>query len=427
MGILVYKKHSLNLPFISPTPGHITIGASSIVILNTVENTQQKLIDTYSNVVDMDFNLFVAEGNYTSTQPGIFTTFKDKNFWSRLGTLDLNSITSYVNALKKYDNLKMWFIIDEPKSDDLEKVSDCMKLIHQLDNTRISWSNIIPNKMGGSLELVPSGIDDFYLKWMQEVNKIVYPSLWSFDNYPFKMIYGTNDIVYDQKAYNNIIQAYHNLSKETNRPFWSFCLACQIISVKDKNNINGEWNYNYPAPDLGQLRVEAFTALAYGAQGIIFWPIRQRTIEETFSSISSNEFYTNAILNYDGSINQKQKDISEQVIKEIKELDKYFYNCKITNYLLCTSSNNDSINFGPINSINLNKQYGVLISLFTKDNNKYFAIVNQNAFEKQTLNLSFNQKVKLEYSLNQDNLNNTIQENILTITTEPGECLIFSY
>ena len=99
---LSYKRGSLNLPFISPTPGHITIVGSAITILNTVENTQDKVRDVYSNVVDMGFDLLTTDGNSTTTQPNILNSFKEQNFIGRLGTLDTNVITDYVNALKDF-------------------------------------------------------------------------------------------------------------------------------------------------------------------------------------------------------------------------------------------------------------------------------------------------------------------------------------
>lgn len=136
-----------------------------------------------------------------------------------------------------------------------------------------------------------------YLKKFQYYFK---PSLFSYDLYPISEVANLlyeglpdpNGELTKQDSEGKIIVGYdgfykrletvRNISKETKRPFYAFCLGISFMLLN---------SHHYSGSLLEQyLRYEAFTALAYGAKGIVYW--RFATPPN-----SDDESYFSALLN----------------------------------------------------------------------------------------------------------------------------------
>ncbi len=207
------------------------------------------------------------------------------------------------------------------------------------------------------------------------------------------------------------------MSKECGTPFWAYC---QSMSFKNKD-------VQRPAATVPYLRFEAFSALAYGAQGIVYWTYGQRLS-------TKNEAYLSALVNLDGDKTPAWY-AARQVNNEIKALNDVFYNsrlvdCRHTGDILYRDTKKLSGTFGPLKHIVSGKE-GVMVSHLKTNGNDYLIIVSRDPFSSQTVRLNFDD-VKVEeltvsssgnnYSVRKKKINGSVKRSL-----SPGGYLVFNW
>lgn len=226
-----------------------------------------------------------------------------------------------------------------------------------------------------------------YLRKFQEYFK---PSLFSYDIYPISevsnLIYqGVPDMLrndpegkiifnYEDWFYKRL-ETVSNMSKAVNRPFYAFCLGISLMHFNSSDkSIRGIALEQY-------LRFEAFSALAYGAKGIIYW--RYATPPN-----SDTESYFSALLNRN---NDKTATwhYAQKVNAEIQKYSDIFLNGTVqyvgrtNNYNFMVSLlKNISITANTINATSERDTDGrFLISNITVGNQTYLLVVNSSPFD----------------------------------------------
>lgn len=355
-----------NFPFKNPTPGEITIMAIDPIPADVTPSREA-------------FHEFIACGFNLASSRGSVSYFK--NVFALLGDLKLkylignpkftepNTRKEYINNFKNDPHLGGWFLKDEPAYTSWDELSELYKAFSKEDPDHLIYINLvgmINENFTGKCKTIAE-----YLNLYQ--NKFL-PSLLSYDYYPIININGKTQVKYDQ--FYSDLEVFSAMAKKTSRPFWAFC---ESMAYKNK------WN-SRPAPTEPYLKFEAFNALAYGAQGIVYW---------TYSLRNSTpiETYISSLVDLKGK-KSKAWYAAQKVNMEIKKFNHIFYQCEVkevkhTGKTQYQDTKKLTGTIGPLKSVSSGAA-GVLISRIENNGEKYMVIVNHDPFNKQKVTLKLN-------------------------------------
>jgi hypothetical protein len=148
-----------------------------------------------------------------------------------------------VKRLMNHPALAGYNLMDEPSMRDFVELGKWVRTIQSIDNKHYCYINLLP---GSTRESYTQYVDSF-------VNTVPV-SFISFDCYP---------IVNTGSEYKLKDQWYENLeviaaeSKKSGKPFWAFALTTA--------------HWNYPIPTVGEIKLQIYSNLAYGAQGLEYF------------------------------------------------------------------------------------------------------------------------------------------------------------
>ena len=212
--------------------------------------------------------------------------------------------------LPKDEDLKEWFggirwsdepSIDEVKTSDSPEGTNLQKGYRALQEQNTPY--IIYINLKGEIDPIDIKAEEnvkyTYEDYVKDFQKNFKPALFSYDSYP---IYEKISLLYEGFSFYTPVaqegkvvftsdstnQFYENLdlfsekSKENNRPFWAYCQSLSYMSL--------DLQWFRPIALEQYLRFEAFLALAYGAQGLVYWGFAMRPNEPA-------EAYFSALLN----------------------------------------------------------------------------------------------------------------------------------
>lgn len=388
-----------NFPYIDPTPGEITLMACSPIPFDT-EPTQQ----AFKDVVDCGFNLATSQGSveYFKKVFSILGEIKLKYLISNPQFLKQDVRSLYIDTFKQDPHLGGWLLRDEPPYDIWQELSEQYKMFNREDSQHLIYINLV-----GILYKYFTGPAKSIMEYLESYQNLFTPSIFSYDYYPIINKNGTTTIEYDQ--FYSDLENFSFISKKMGRPFWSFC---ESIAYKTKS-------YSRPAPTEAYLKFQSFNALAYGAQGIVYWSYSLRKSNET-------EKYQSALVDMKGK-KSKAWYAAQKVNKEIKKFNDIFYQCDVkevrhTGDRIYKGTHKLSGVFGPFSMIRSGKA-GVLVSRIENKGNKYIVIVNHDVFNKQNVTLEISSGGKIE-----DMTNNGVQyfgKNEITVSLEKAGWVIF--
>lgn len=172
-----------------------------------------------------------------------------------------------VRALMDHPALGYYTLKDEPRGPEFAGLAEWAKRIQAVDSKHPCYINLFPNnatpKVLGS---------ESYEAHIREFTTTVELPCYSFDHYPIlsRNELSTSNVpwrVSDGDCYYNPIW-YENLEmfaaemKRVDKPFWAFALSTA--------HVNPPVGY-YPIPTRAALRLQQYSNLAYGAQGLQFF------------------------------------------------------------------------------------------------------------------------------------------------------------
>lgn len=220
-----------------------------------------------------------------------------------------NPVNDWVSGL--YEGLGGISLKDEPTYyemiDDVPKIDENGKEIETLQQRyRYLMEQKLPcivyiNLVGGPEEIfMPENVDNEdeeestneskeakYIKYIETFQEFYKPAYFSYDLYPISeyspLLYAgilspiskqEGEMSVDYNRFYRDLEIFASLSMAHRRPFWAFCQSQSYMS--------GKSHKFKPMAKEEYLRFEAFSALAYGAQGIIYWayPTRQTNRQE---------------------------------------------------------------------------------------------------------------------------------------------------
>ena len=257
-----------------------------------------------------------------------------------------------------------YHLMDEPGISQFKELGVWGKRIQAIDSKHFCYVNLFPNFADSVKQL---GTSD-YRKYVSECNAQVPLRFLSFDYYPI-----LKDHI--SKSWYENLEQISSESKKAAKPFWAFALT----TTYDDNHITPQ--------TLASMRLQVYSDLAYGAQGIQYFTYWSATSVNAPSS----EDQRGAPINVAG----KRSIVYDRVklmSAEIKGLSGVFLGAKM---VWVRHSGKGMIPAGTIRLTTLPEQVKVLesngapilVSLLEKGDNNYLVVVNKDY--QNSINLTF--------------------------------------
>ena len=420
-------------PYISPTPGEITLLASSPVsywreeipesvfkelkecnfnatyIICTIgdEKLKENSLRSIINAKAAGINVIARNYFFNLGEPpkknGIPISYEAcfvhaKEFYNLFKKVDPNEPLTAGN-----DIIKGWCMKDEPDIDLLTQEPDA--------NDGYNLRNIVQYMNNdGNTRPIQINLEAYISQddWDKHINalKEFGLNLWSYDCYPItehsclltSCALQNNcklDVNYDKfytqlERYSAMVSS-HN--KESNRriAFWAYAQTMEHMMATS----TGAFSHYHPAAWDRYLRFEVFSALAFGAQGIVYWTYNQR-------EDSGNEVYLSALVNLNG---QKMYAwyYAQRVNAEVKKYSHVFVNSNLEGYWYVKHPSVQTPSQFPkkcpiVSAFIMNMNTRCLVtSLTNASSDNYIVIVSGDVENSQDLTLYFSSDAKIKF------------------------------
>lgn len=277
-----------------------------------------------------------------------------------------NDTEATVKRFMKHPALAGYFLRDEPLSSDFPALGEWARKVQAVDDKHFCYLNLFPN--GGKEHLDALGVQS-YREYVSRFDREVPMQFLSFDHYP---------ITYDgmkPEWYENL-EEFSDESKKAGKDFWAFAMATK--------------HWKYPHPTLATLRLQMFSDLAYGAQGLqyfTYWtPVNSEGFDYEFGPIGLDGRRTVAY------------DLVRQVNGEIKALSGVFAGAKVkwvrhTGKTIPRGTQRLTKLPEPVDVLET-EGLGAVISLLENDGHTFLVIVNRDYQQPMRLIFSADPSVK---------------------------------
>jgi hypothetical protein len=311
-----------------------------------------------------------------------------------------------------------WYIGDEPGRAKFSEFADRVAALQavyypaarMLADEHICLSNLLPNYAGPKALGTPT-----YREHVRTFLEEVPVPILSFDHYPIRLDAEGNRVV-SCEWYENL-EVIAEETKRAGKPFWAFALSAAHV--------------NYPAPTLADLRLQVYSNLAYGAQGInyyTYWHPGYRP-------------YTGGVVDVDGK-KLETYDRVKEMNREIENLSKVFLGAKMisvghTGVVIPQGTSRlgklpkvikkletESATAVFATSARGQDFPGAVVSQLEKGNQCYLVIVNRD------VNRNMKVKIKTAASVQRilkDGSSTPAGSSLQTVEVTPGDVLIFTW
>lgn len=302
-----------------------------------------------------------------------------------------------VHVLQKYPALAGYFIVDEPVTESFDTIGRLVNRIKSVDNKRITYINLLPTYFNPKAVGVKN-----YEEYIGMFLAKVPTQILSFDHYP---VIGRKL----RKSWYENLEIISKKAKEAQKPFWAFALT----TAHD----------NYPIPSLAELRLQVYSNLAYGAQGIQYFTYWLP--ENTKWNFHHSPISKDSTGNF---IRTEVYDRVQVMNKEIKNLSYVFLNAEVVS----VNHTGRRIPFGTKRLSELpaaikkleTEGVGAVVSLLKKEEKHYLVIVNRDFLRSMILNIECAPSVKRIFK-DGSVVNANLYAKRLEI--DPGDAIIYQW
>lgn len=162
-----------------------------------------------------------------------------------------------VLRFKDHPALVGWHLKDEPKIQEMKKLGELARIIKSVDKDHFVYVNLRPSDA-----TYDQMCTDSYTEYLNAYISEIPVDFVSFDKYPC-MINEKGELYVLDYWYDNL-QIIADFSRKHGKDFWAFASGIQFESVQ-------------AVPSLATLRLQMFTNLAYGAQGLQYFVYQNPT------------------------------------------------------------------------------------------------------------------------------------------------------
>jgi hypothetical protein len=320
--------------------------------------------------------------------------------------------TDTEKAVKKVMNhpaLAGYVLADEPPVSEFKGLAEWLEKIRAVDSKHPCYINLLPNyatfhQLGmGDKELygAPS-----YREYLETFVREVPVSFLSFDHYPV-MDDGDGKIHLREQWYANL-EDIRYVSQKSGLPFWAYALSVA--------------HRIYPVPTVGELRLQMYSNLAYGAQ----------TLQYFCYSGAGYEDYHSSPVSYG-----KRTEVYDRVRlvnREIKALSGVFLNSRVIGvwhtgkttpspWVTARMQEQNPPAMLPVKLLQTGDA-GAVVSLLEKDDSRFLVIVNRDCRQPMKLTLITDDSVK---KVQKDGALVPAGTYAYTIEIDPGDAAIYTW
>lgn len=300
-----------------------------------------------------------------------------------------------VKRFMDHPALAGYFLRDEPAVDAFTDLGNWAKRVNAVDPKHFCYVNLFPN-YATPLQLGKADYREYVNKFAKEVPL----HFLSFDSYPLTSAEG----VYEKWHQN--LEIFSDEAKKVNKPFWGFA---QSILFDNKHE----------DPSLATMRVQMFTNLAYGAQGLQYFTY--------WTPVSSAEDFRGGPITLDGKRSTVYDNI-KTLNQEIKSLAGVFYGAKVKSLqffgnTIPVGTKRMSVLPAPI-KVFATEGKTALVSFMENGGKQFIVIVNTDYRKKMSLTLSGDPSLK---RVLKDGSIVPASSYASTIDVEAGDVVIYNY
>lgn len=302
-----------------------------------------------------------------------------------------------VRRFMTHPALAGYYLRDEPSAKEFPMLGKWARRIKAIDDLHPCYLNLLPTFAEPGQLGVP-GYRDYVRTFIEQVPI----QMLSFDNYP---VIGNTSQSVRELWYENL-EIFSEEAKKANKPFWAFALTVA--------------HSPYPVPTLAALRLQVYSNLAYGAQGIQFF---------TYWNLYDPGGYDfhNAPITLDGrrtEVYDKLKKISA----EIKDLSGVFMAAK----QVSVAHTGTVIPIGTRRLSELpsaikileTEGLGAVVSVLKKERDSFLVVVNRDFVHPMKLKLKCGSEVK---KVLKDGSSVPASTYMDTIIIDPGDVAMYQW
>lgn len=300
-----------------------------------------------------------------------------------------------VKQFMNHPALAGYFLRDEPAVDAFTDLGNWARRVNAVDPKHFCYVNLFPN-YATPLQLGTADYREYVNKFAKEVPL----HFLSFDSYPLTSAEG----VYEKWHQN--LEIFSDEAKRVNKPFWGFA---QSVLFDNKHE----------DPTLATMRVQMFTNLAYGAQGLQYFTY--------WTPVSSAEDFRGAPITLEGKRSTVYDNI-KILNQEIKSLSGVFYGAKVKSLqffgnTIPVGTKRMSVLPAPIR-VFATEGKTALVSFMENGGRQFIVIVNTDYRKKMSLTLSGDPSLM---RVLKDGSIVPASAYASTIDVEAGDVVIYSY
>ena len=304
-----------------------------------------------------------------------------------------------VARFKNHPAIAGYFLRDEPQSPQFAEIGRWAKRIQAVDNQHFCYSNILPNA-----SFVHDITYETYREHVQKFIQEIPVQFLTFDHYPIKLD-ASGERVLSGLWYENL-EIISDEARKAGKKFWAFSLASEHMS--------------YPKPTLADIRLQVYSNLAYGAQGIQYF---------TYWAPSNTQGwdYHHAPIDLKTGKRMDVYDLVKQMNSEIKNLSPVFMNAKVVSIGhtgVTIPQGTNRLGKLPDAIKTLEVEGDAVVSVLEKGNDSFLVIVNKDF--KKMLAVNIEGSPDLQRVL-KDGTKTPANKYINRLTVEPGDVLIFNW
>ncbi|HQT23211.1 beta-galactosidase [Daejeonella sp.] len=300
-----------------------------------------------------------------------------------------------VKQFMSHPALAGYFLRDEPAVDAFADLGNWAKKVNAVDPKHFCYVNLFPN-YATPLQLGTADYREYVNKFAKEVPL----NFLSFDSYPLTSAEG----VYEKWHQN--LEIFSDEAKKVDKPFWGFA---QSVLFDNKHE----------DPTLATMRVQMFTNLAYGAQGLQYFTY--------WTPVSSAEDFRGGPITLEGKRSTVYDNI-KTLNQEIKSLAGVFYGAKVKSLqffgnVIPAGTKRMSVLPAPIR-VFATEGKTVLVSFMENGGKQFIVIVNTDYRKKMSLTLTGDSSLK---RVLKDGSIVPASAYANTIDVEAGDLVIYTY
>lgn len=305
-----------------------------------------------------------------------------------------------VKRFMNHPALAGYYLRDEPGRAAFPALGEWARRIQKVDDKHFCYLNLLPN-------YAPTSAlgTETYREHVQLFIQEVPIQLLSFDYYPIILDELGNRIV--RNTWYENLEIFSEEAFKVGKPFWAFALTVA--------------HGPYPVPTLEEIKLQVFSNLAYGAQGIQYFTYWTPSIDE------GQDFHHGPI-DFDTHKRTDVYDRMKEMNRDIKNLSHVFLNSKVVH----VAHTGDEIPYGTkrlkelpdvITSFETEGE-GAIVSVLEKEKESFLVVVNRDFKNKMKVKIEGHSSLK---RILKDGTSVPAQAYVNTMEVDPGDLLIFSW